>query len=79
MYRMYRHRIRSTKCHVYQSKKRKLRILNGIKYILYTGPENQTVSWSKTNMKITGLKAVIKGKINAVKRISEMGGGDIIV
>lgn len=29
-------------------------------------------------MKITGLKAVIKGKINVVKRISEMG-GDIIV
>lgn len=41
--------------------------------MIYIGPENQTISWSKTNMKITGLKAVIKGKINVVKRISEMG------
>ena len=29
-------------------------------------------------MKITGLKAVIKGKINVVKRISEMGGDTVV-
>lgn len=48
----------------------KLWILNGIKFILYTGPQNHTVS-GKSNMKITGLKSVIKGRISVAKRISE--------
>lgn len=30
--------------------------------------------WSNINMKITGLRAVIKGRISVDKRISEIGG-----
>lgn len=52
----------------------KLWILNGIKFILYTGPQHQTVS-GKSNMKITGLKPVIKGRLSEAKRISGVGGG----
>jgi hypothetical protein len=74
MHRIYGHKIKSTVSYVFKQEEKIMDIKWNKAYIIHW-TRKSNCQWSKNNMKIIGLKPVIKRRICVDKRISGIGGG----